>query len=141
MANPRKPPQLKVIAGTGRKDRDTGPAVELPLVSAVPGAPEWLPNTHAVNEWERLAPILTANKLLTEAGCSALGHLCALHGKLVQMWSAGETPTGQMQAQYRNLLNDFGLTPVAQSKVKPAGKGPDDNPFTRNGRRNGPPRP
>ena len=141
MANPRKPPSLKLMAGTERKDRDKGPAVELPLVSAVPGAPDWLPNAHAVKEWERLAPILTANKLLTEAGCSALGHLCALHGKLVQMWSAGETPTGQLQAQYRNLLNDFGLTPVAQSKVKPAGKGPDDNPFTRNGRRNGPPRP
>ena len=138
MANPRKPPQLKLIAGTERKDRDTGPAVTLPLVSAVPGAPEWLPNAHAVNEWERLAPILTANKLLTEAGCSALGHLCALHGKLVQIWAAGEVPTGQLQAQYRNLLNDFGLTPIAQGRARPAGKEADANPFTRNGQRNAP---
>lgn len=135
MANPRKPPQLKLIAGTTRKDRDTGPAVVLPLVSAVPAAPDWLPNPHAVKEWDRLAPILTANKLLTEAGCSALGHLCALHGKLVQIWAAGEVPTGQLQAQYRNLLNDFGLTPVAQGKVKPAGKAADTNPFSRNGNR------
>lgn len=88
MSNPRKPPQLKAVAGTARKDRADAPAVELPLVSATPEAPDWLPNAHAVKEWDRLAPILTANKLLTEAGCSALGHLCALHGKIVQLWAA-----------------------------------------------------
>lgn len=132
---PRKPPQLKLIAGTTRTDRDKAEHVSLPLVSAVPKAPDWLPNAHAVSEWERLAPILTANKLLTEAGCSALGHLCALHGKLVQIWAAGEVPQGALQAQYRNLVTDFGLTPVAQGKVKPAGNGADTNPFSSNGRR------
>jgi phage terminase small subunit len=135
MSNPRKPPQLKVIAGTTRKDRDIGTSVVLPLVSATPEAPDWLPNAHAVKEWERLAPILTANKLLTEAGCSTLGHLCALHGKLVQIWTAGEVPTGQMQAQYRNLINDFGLTPVAQSRVRPSAIETKGNPFARNGKR------
>lgn len=132
---PRKPTQLKVIAGTMQKCREPAPSVVLPLVAAVPEAPDWLPNAHAVKEWDRLAPILTANKLLTEAGCSTLGHLCALHGKLVQIWAAGEVPTGQMQAQYRNLINDFGLTPVAQGKVKPQGKEADANPFARNGNR------
>lgn len=135
MSNPRKPPQLKAIAGTAQKCRETVPAVELPLVSSVPEPPDWLPNAHAVKEWDRLAPILTANKLLTEAGCSALGHLCALHGKIVQLWAAGEAPTGHMLAQYRNLVNDFGLTPVAQGKVKPQGKEADANPFARNGQR------
>lgn len=132
---PRKPTQLKVIAGTTQKCRESAPAVELPLVSSTPEAPDWLPNAHAVKEWDRLAPILTANKLLTEAGCSALGHLCALHGKIVQLWAAGEAPTGHMLAQYRNLVNDFGLTPVAQGKVKPQGKEADANPFARNGQR------
>lgn len=132
---PRKPVALKVVAGTERKDRAIVNAVELPLVLTSPEAPDWLPNAHAVKEWDRLAPILTANKLLTEAGCSALGHLCALHGKIVQLWAAGEAPTGHMLAQYRNLVNDFGLTPVAQGKVKPAGKEADANPFARNGQR------
>jgi phage terminase small subunit len=132
---PRKPTSLKVVAGTERKDRAVIDPVELPLVSASPEPPDWLPNSHAVKEWDRLAPILTANKLLTEAGCSALGHLCALHGKIVQLWAAGEAPTGHMLAQYRNLVNDFGLTPVAQGKVKPAGKEADANPFARNGQR------
>lgn len=104
-------------------------------MSEVPSAPDWLPNAHAVKEWERLAPILVANKLLTEAGTSALGMLCALHGKLVQLWAAGEAPVASMVAQYRNLINDFGLTPVAQGKVKPVGEEPASNKFSNRGKR------
>lgn len=131
----KKPASLKVVAGTERKDRKpaTKP-VDLPLVAEVPKAPDWLPNAHAVKEWRRLAPVLVANKLLTDGGLSALGVLCALHGKIVQLFAAGESPTGHMVAQYRNLINDFGLTPVAQGKVKPVGKEPEGNKFARNGR-------
>lgn len=135
MSNPRKPPQLKAISGTKQPCREVSHVVDLPAVSAVPDAPDWMPNAHAVYEWDRLAPILVANKLLTEAGTSALAMLCALHGKIVQLYTAGEAPTGNMMAQYRALVNDFGLTPVAQGKVKPAGKEADANPFARNGQR------
>lgn len=131
----KKPARLKVVAGTERKDRAIAPSVELPTVSQVPPHPDWLPNAHAIKEWERLAPILVANKLLTEAGLSALGMLCALHGKLVQLWSAGEAPVASMVSQYRNLINDFGLTPVAQGKVKPVGAEPEGNRFAKNGKR------
>jgi phage terminase small subunit len=131
----KKPAGLKVVAGTARKDREPEKSVELPTVSTVPPAPDWLPNAHAVKEWDRLAPILVANKLLTEAGTSALGMMCALHGKLAQLWAAGEAPVASMVAQYRNLINDFGLTPVAQGKVKPVGEGPAENKFSRNGKR------
>lgn len=125
--------QLKSVAGTIRPDRDVS-AVVLPTISEIPSAPDWLPNAHAVKEWDRLTPILTANMLLTEAGLSALGMLCALHGKIVQLFHAGECPVASMMAQYRNLINDFGLTPVAQGKVKPVGEKPEDNPFKRNGK-------
>lgn len=134
MAGPKKAAQLKSISGTGRADRAT-PAINLPTVSEVPEAPDWLPNAHAVKEWNRLARILTANKLLTEGGISALGMLCALHGKIVQLYAAGEGPTGHMLAQYRNLINDFGLTPVAQGKVKPVGEEKTGNKFANNGKR------
>lgn len=130
----KKPAGLKVVSGTERKDRQQA-TVDLPTVSLVPSAPDWLPNAHAVKEWERLAPILVANKLLTEAGTSALGMLCALHGKLVQLWAAGEAPVASMVAQYRNLINDFGLTPVAQGKVKPVGEEPAGNKFANRGKR------
>jgi phage terminase small subunit len=140
MPNPRKPSALKVIAGTDRKDRDPAasvPTVDLPLVGDVPTAPDWMPNAHAIKEWNRLAPILHANKLLTEASLSTLGMLCALHGNICQLHAAGLPPTGHMMAQYRNLANDFGLTPVAQGKVRPNGGKEENtgNKFARNGRR------
>lgn len=130
----KKPAGLKVVAGTSRKDREVD-SVELPVIESVPAAPDWLPNAHAVKEWDRLAPILVANKLLTEAGTSALAHLCALHGKIVQLYAAGEAPVASMVSQYRNLINDFGLTPVAQGKVKSVGDKPESNQFARNGKR------
>lgn len=132
MSNPRKPAALKAVAGTIRPCR-TRKEVALPVLDSVRPPPDWLPNAHAKKEWNRLCPILVANGLLTEGGLSAFGMLCSLHGKLVQLWSAGESPTGHMVAQYRNLINDFGLTPVAQGKVTPVSKEPEANPFLRNG--------
>lgn len=131
----KKPAHLKAIAGTDRKDRAPENVLDLPIISDVPEAPDWLPNAHAFKEWDRLAPILVANKLLTEAGLQALGHLCALHGKAVQLYAAGEAPNASMVGQLRNLINDFGLTPVAQGKVKPMGEGPTTNAFAKNGKR------
>lgn len=131
---PRKPEALKLVAGTARPDRAIE-VTELALVKSCPDAPDWLPNAHSVKEWNRLAPILTNARLLTEGGVSALGTLCALHGKLVQLWAAGEAPNASMLASYRNLINDFGLTPVAQGKVKPIGEKEAANPFTSNGKR------
>lgn len=135
MANPRKPAALKLVAGTERPDRAAPPPIDLPLVSAVPSAPDWMPNPHAVKEFNRLAPILHANKLLTEAGLTTLGVMCALFGKICQLYAAGESPTGHMVAQYRALANDFGLTPVAQGRVKAGGKEETGNRFTSNGKR------
>lgn len=132
MPQPTKPPALKSIAGSREPSR---PVVELPVVDAAPDAPDWLPNGHAIKEWNRLAPILTANRLLTEGGISALGMLCALHGKIVQLFAAGESPTGHMVAQYRNFVNDFGLTPVAQGKVRQVGDQSPKNKFAANGKR------
>lgn len=136
MARAKKPTSLKIVSGTDRPDRADIPAVELPTITETPPAPDWLPNAHAVKEWDRLAPILTANKLLTEGGLSAFGMLCSLHGKLVQLFAAGESPNASMIASYRNLINDFGLTPVAQGKVKMiASDEKPANAFSQNGKR------
>lgn len=124
MAGPgKKPPQLKVISGTDRKDRAApAVAVEMPALEQVPEPPDWLLNAHAVNEWKRLAPLLVKNKLLTEAGQSALGVLCSLHGELQRQLSVGIMPTAHLVAQYRAMSNDFGLTPMSQGKVRPSGE-------------------
>ena len=132
MSRPSKPRPLKLIAGSRRPDVETVP---LPTVDHVPAAPDWLPNAHAVKEWDRLAPMLHANGLLTNAGLSALAMLCAVFGKLVQMWTAGESPPGNLMGVYRLLCGDFGLTPAAQSRVRPASDPKEANPFAANGRR------
>lgn len=131
----KKPASLKVVAGTTQKCRAPAATVDLPVLSVVPPAPDWLPNAHAIKEWDRLAGILTANKILTEGGLSALGMLCALHGKCVQLYAAGEAPTASMAGTLRNMVNDFGLTPVAQGKVKPVGETDKGNKFASNGKR------
>lgn len=133
MPRPRKPHNLKVIDGTDRPDRLLSGAVDLPLVEIAPLPPEWLPNAHAQKEWERLSTILLTNRLLTEASLGPLGVLCALHGQIVQQYAAGIAPTAHMLSQYRNLVNDFGMTPVAQGKVRPLGEERKANQFARNG--------
>lgn len=138
MAYPTKPAQLKLISGTMRKDRDIKAAMlGTPTVDTLPEAPHWLPNAHAVTEFNRLAEILFNNGLLIESSVSALGHLAALHGKLVELWSgsAGETPSGHLMAQYRALVNDFGLTPVSGSKISAAPVVKSNNVFASNGKR------
>lgn len=134
MPYPRKPLALKLISGS--RQPEPSPVIEMPTIDAPP-APDWMPNAHAVKEWDRLAAILAANRLLTEASLSALGQMCALHGKIVQLYAAGESPNASLIAQYRALANDFGLTPVAQGKVRPHGEEPAKNEFGSNGKRPG----
>ena len=128
---PKKPRHLKAVAGTARPDRAPVTVVEFEPVMAVPSPVDWLPNAHAVNEWNRLAPILVANKLLADADLSTFGHLCALHGKMVQLWAAGEAPTGHMVAQYNALAAGFGLSPAWRGKVKPIGDQDAANKFAK----------
>jgi phage terminase small subunit len=125
---PPKPNNVKKLRGTD-EPRALRDEVEFEAVSEVPPAPDWLPNAHAVKEWDRLAPILHAAGLLTEAGLSAMGQLCALHGKVVQLYAAGESPNANMVSQLRAFINDFGLTPVAQGKVGNVGGKDKGNKF------------
>lgn len=117
MANARKLDAIKKLEGTLKKTREVD-SLPLPTVAALPQPPDWLRNRHAIAEWYRLSPILFRVGVLTEAGIPALAVLCAVHGSIVSAFDGGEVPTAAELAQYRNLINDFGLTPVAQTKVK-----------------------
>ena len=126
---PRKPEYLKALAGTARADRAHSAGFVTKPITDIPAPPDWLPNCHAVKEWNRLAPMLTTNGVVTELDLGALGHLCAIHGKLVQLWAADETPTGHLIAQYNSLAGAFGLTPVMRAKIPTQKKGSEENPF------------
>lgn len=106
----RKQPRLKLLAGTSRRDRESPDRPALPPVYDVPRAPHWLSkDLVATREWNRLAAVLVANKLLTVGNLGALGQLCALHGHLTRAWSDGVTPSGSMMAAYRALCVELGL--------------------------------
>ena len=47
----------------------------------------------------------------------ALGALCAVHGDIVDQWARRISPNAATLAQYRALVNDFGLTPVARVSI------------------------
>jgi phage terminase small subunit len=124
------PHNLKIIAGTDRPDREI-PLVAYDLPAECPPCPDWFAHVDAVTEWNRLAPILHKNKLLTEAGTSALAMLCALHGELVDCFKRRNQPKAAFLAQYRAYINDFGLTPVAQGKVRAQNDDEKPNRFGR----------
>lgn len=130
-------PNVAYLRGTNRPDRlsgDTSISQIEELLTDIPFPPTWLPNQWAVKEWMRLAPILIQMKLLTEGSLSSLAQLCALHGKIVQLYQAGEAPGASMLGTLRNLHNDFGLSPLAQGKVKPEGAKDEPKPNSFSGR-------
>jgi phage terminase small subunit len=133
----KKPQSLKIISGTDqpcRRDDGAQLFVEEPLTEAPP-PPDWLPNAHAMREWNRLAPILAVNKLLTESSMQSLGVLCACYGKIVQLYAAGESPNASQLAQYRGMAAEFGLTPLSQSRLKPNAEPEKENRFSKHGKR------
>lgn len=126
----RKVDYLKAITGTYRPDRAVVDGASLPALDVAPGPPSWMADTGALREWHRLAPVLTANRLLTDGNIGLFGQLCALHGKLVQMWQAGETPTAALIAAFRGLSGELGL--LSMTLHAPAAK---PNRFLSNGRK------
>lgn len=84
----------------------------------LPDPPDWLPNAHAVREFKRLGAIALRLGRLTEANFMVFAHMCSLHGKLVQLWSAGQEPTGYLFSQYITLTNAFGLIGATSASAR-----------------------
>lgn len=130
----KKPSHLKALAGTSRPDREPlPPAVPLPdLLDTIPEAPDWMPNPHAVKEWNRATAILLQRGRLTEGCLTMLGHMCAMHGNIIRTMQAGANVTTSTIDVMRKIANDIGLT---GDDTKTDGDGPKKNKFSNNGRR------
>src|ERR1700682_2063217 len=107
---PRKPRALKLISGTLQPCRDVADVagVSLPAVTAAPRARDW-PHATAAAEWERLAPMLIKNRLLTEGGLSLLAMLCNLRSIITRALAGGVAPRASLLIQHRRLSADFAL--------------------------------
>lgn len=109
----RRHDHLKLLSGTGRPDRAAPETSALPTLDAIPSPPTWLTSIDAVKEWNRLASVLVANRLLTSGNVGLFGQLCALHGCLIQAWASDTAPTAALISAYRSLCNELGLSSMS----------------------------
>ena len=130
---PPIPRRLKILNGTLQPSRDAEEVLPLPASEALPPAPEWLPNAHALREYERLGAAMLSFGLLHEGNLGALIMLCAVHGNLVQLLLAGRGVQASLVSQYRGLAADLRLTSLV--RIPTAGDATKPNKFANNGRR------
>jgi len=134
MARIPKAPQLKVVDGTFRKDRDShGAAVEMGL----PDCPVWLPK-NAKKYWKKIGPELAKSGLIAKVDSAMFSAHCDSVGKFEEVTrllaelddclektpqgftvqSAMFTVRNKLWDQVKSSAQEFGLSPVARSKVK-----------------------
>ncbi len=101
----------KVLAGTFRKDRDSG---ALPAVYALPDCPKYI-DGRALEIWNHLILILgpTGRNVLTEGDALSLSVLAQSHALYE------EKPTAQREASLRAMWALFGLTPADRQRIAP----------------------
>ena len=125
MPRQRKPSALKKLEGTDRPDRDyTEPTFPEPTSIE---APACLISPEAVRLWKKLVGLLMPVHVLSEADLDMLMHLCNHHAKCMNLWAAGEYPTGSDMQQLRMFFRDFGLSPASRSMTSQLGSGGDDD--------------
>ena len=129
MPRPKKPHAFKLISGSRRVERGTPSGVQLPPLEVAPPPPEWLLDDAAVEEWNRLASLLVANRMVSDMDLGTLAHLCAVHGQIVACYLAGITPKGSLVGVYASMSAAFGLTPATRSKAISTQTGTTANPF------------
>lgn len=127
-----KPHALKVIEGTAK---GSDPVLELPEATDLE-PPTWLREIDnpgirgtALEEWEKLAPLLSDSRVLTEGDLSQLAHACQLHGEIVSKYRKGLAVTAADRAQLRTAYSEFGLTPASRARVRPQDKDRSENRF------------
>jgi hypothetical protein len=115
----RKPTALKILQGTDAHHPERrNPAEPRPALGAKP--PPWLPrNGPARSAWRRLAPVLTATRVLTVADAEALALACLA---LSDFLEARADANGWRRAdaawkRYSGMLVQFGMTPSSRVRV------------------------
>ena len=143
------PTQLKLLRGNPGK-RPISPREPAPdaLETETP-PPAWL-EAAAKKEWNRLAPLLAKNGLLSELDADALTAYCVTFAEWRRATAAARKQSTVMSANgflmpspyvamarqalalMRSLMNDFGMTPSARArvtKITPLAPAPASNPL------------
>ena len=109
-----KPSALKLIAGNPGKRPIN--AAEPAFEAAGTPAPDWLTG-EALAVWNRVAPCLETNGMLTKPDADALAIYCDVVGRYVEIRRSGETAPMNLVQQMRQLASEFGFTPASRTRV------------------------
>lgn len=136
MTQGRKPtaPNLKVLSGTNRPDREPADAPEYDLIEDFPKAPQHL-NTDGVEMWDSLGKQLVAARVLQVVDLFSLEQLCFAWQCFRKKAKAEMEATAAETTALKSLFSEFGMTPASRSKVASGGEKPKGNKFSGNGKR------
>ncbi|MEQ1573622.1 MAG: hypothetical protein ABL993_05190 [Vicinamibacterales bacterium] len=127
---PKKPTELKVLAGTpGRRPL---PENEAQFTAGEIAPPAWLDDREKpwrisfLAEWERITAQLRTWAVIGEVNQGALEGICSCYASFVDAAkSRNNVEMRQAFEAYRKALTEFGLTPASKGRVstglKPAG--------------------
>lgn len=137
MTRGRKPtaPNLKVLAGTTRPDREEKDAPEFDLIDDFPDAPQHL-NRDGAEMWESLGRQLVAAKVLQVVDLYSLEQLCFAWQCFRKKAKADMEATAAETTALKALFSEFGMTPASRRKVSSGGDQQKGNVFAGNGRKN-----
>ena len=133
---PAQPNELKKAKGENRPSRLPDKVLgELSLSDKIPEPPAWLENEDAKKLWFELAGPLFAQRVLSDVDIHALGHLCQMHGRIVDDYRRRVVPSAADLSQLRMYFSEFGATPSSRTRIGTTGNAKKENRFNSNGKR------
>jgi len=131
MPNRRTPNSMKVLSGTDRKDR-IRPEAAMEL-AGYPRPPADLIGPHAADAWRTMIDALSPHRILAKADLMGLLHFCNAHQALMNKWANGESVSAADLTAFRQMANEYGVTPASRSKAQPVPGATEDsaNPFAK----------
>ena len=132
----RKPTaaNLKVLAGTDRKDRAEVDAPEFDVVDEFPESPATL-DQYGAEMWRTLGPQLVNARVLQVVDLFSLEQLCYKWQRFKRNALAGNDMTAAEDMALKSLFSEFGMTPASRRKITSSDEKKKGNKFASNGKR------
>ncbi len=132
----RKPtaPNLKVLSGTARPDRQAPDMPEFDLVNEFPSPPQHL-NFDGVEMWNNLGKQLVSARVLQVVDLYCLEQLCFNWQMFRKKAKAEMELTSAETMALKAMFSEFGMTPASRSKVTSGAEKPKQNSFSGNGKK------
>jgi P27 family predicted phage terminase small subunit len=129
--NAAKPLAIVRLEGNRGKKKLPGPQEEVKFDPRAPECPDWLlPAAKA--EWARVAPVLSASRVLTLADATMLAGYCQAYARWRKAETSSRKNANPMVAlsflkELRMICREFGMTPSARARMVLPSEAPKDD--------------